>query len=74
MNFKFITKSFIRNIWIFLDSSAVEQLTVNQLVAGSNPARGATNHFLPHPIRSEKRTKIKAFKPFMHPITSNPIF
>ena len=26
---------------LFLDSSAVEQLTVNQLVAGSNPARGA---------------------------------
>jgi hypothetical protein len=25
----------------FLDSSAVEQLTVNQLVPGSNPGRGA---------------------------------
>jgi hypothetical protein len=25
----------------FLDSSAVEQSTVNRLVAGSNPARGA---------------------------------
>ena len=27
---------------VFPGSSAVEQLTVNQLVAGSNPARGAT--------------------------------
>ncbi len=34
-----------RHIWrikpIFLGSSAVEQSTVNRLVAGSNPARGA---------------------------------
>lgn len=29
------------NNQIFRDSSMVEQLTVNQLVAGSNPARGA---------------------------------
>lgn len=31
---------------MFLDSSAVEQSTVNRLVAGSNPARGAiiSNH------------------------------
>ena len=31
---------------LFLDSSAVEQLTVNQLVAGSNPARGAISTVL----------------------------
>ena len=32
---------------VFLGSSVVEQLAVNQLVAGSNPARGATLS-LPH--------------------------
>jgi hypothetical protein len=30
---------------LFLGSSVVEQLAVNQLVAGSNPARGATLRF-----------------------------
>ena len=28
---------------VFLGSSVVEQVTVNHLVAGSNPARGAIN-------------------------------
>ena len=32
-------------IKVFHDSSAVEQLTVNQLVAGSIPARGARSFF-----------------------------
>ena len=29
------------HIWLFPGSSVVEQLTVNQLVGGSNPSRGA---------------------------------
>src|SRR3978361_1800716 len=32
---------------LFLGSSVVEQPAVNRLVAGSNPARGATPHALP---------------------------
>ncbi len=32
----------------FPGSSVVEQLTVNQLVAGSNPARGATFSYFNH--------------------------
>jgi hypothetical protein len=33
--------AFAERKFMFLGSSVVEQLTVNQLVAGSNPARGA---------------------------------
>ena len=36
---------------MILDSSAVEQLTVNQLVAGSNPARGAIYIFPLHLLK-----------------------
>ena len=34
---------------LFPDSSAVEQSTVNRLVAGSNPARGAISPFSARP-------------------------
>ena len=36
-----------RTLWfrLFLGSSAVEHSTVNRMVAGSNPARGANTHF-----------------------------
>ena len=44
---------------MFLDSSAVEQLTVNQLVAGSNPARGAISFFI---IPVFQRVKISCFR------------
>ena len=36
-----MAQSLVRKINIFRGSSAVEQLTVNQLVAGSNPVPGA---------------------------------
>jgi hypothetical protein len=35
---------------MFLGSSVVEQLAVNQLVAGSNPARGAIVSFFIWPL------------------------
>jgi hypothetical protein len=41
---------------LFLGSSAVEHSTVNRMVAGSNPARGASkiNHLAPFPQISQK--------------------
>jgi hypothetical protein len=36
---------------LFLGSSAVEHSTVNRMVAGSNPARGASRLFRPHSRR-----------------------
>lgn len=41
------------NSLIFLGSSVAEQLTVNQLVVGSNPTRGATNYEMRTLIPSE---------------------
>ena len=45
--------------WTFPGSSVVEQLTVNQLVAGSNPARGATFFLKPLPINASTLLKSK---------------
>ena len=45
---------------MFPGSSVVEQLTVNQLVAGSSPARGATSTNLPKIIENFKNLLVSA--------------
>jgi hypothetical protein len=46
---------------IFLDSSAVEQSTVNRLVVGSNPTRGATFPHRPPTVRFGRTQLPRAF-------------
>ena len=50
--------AFAERKFMFLGSSVVEQLTVNQLVAGSNPARGAT---FPQIFEKWHRSRIASF-------------
>ena len=45
---------------MFPGSSAVEQLTVNQLVAGSNPARGAIFLFLQFTLSFQQYTIMRS--------------
>ena len=47
---------------LFLGSSAVEHSTVNRMVAGSNPARGASRLFLAiraHPMKWRLQTVLR---------------
>src|SRR6185312_1467036 len=55
-NFRwFCQRGRARHPVLFLGSSVVEQPAVNRLVAGSIPARGATQFFLANEVSLEKR-------------------
>ena len=46
----FVIRSIANALRLFLGSSAVEHSTVNRMVAGSNPARGATRNQMVIPV------------------------